>query len=156
MHSSRMRTIRNSSCLLLGGLHTPPESRSPRSRHLPQSRHPKGVDPPGADTPRSRLPCCKACWDTTCNACWDSTPPCCKACWDTTCNACWDSTYPPASRHAGIPPAMHAGIAPPPTLRVDRITDTCKNITFATSLRTVKMQQRNFCFAGYYFTTAQM
>ena len=42
---------------------------------------------------------------------------CCKACWDTTCNACWDSTPP-----------------------VNRITDTCKNITFAISLRTVTTQ----------------
>ena len=42
-------------------------------------------------------------------------PPCCKACWDATCNACWDTTP-----------------------FVDRMTDTCKNITFATSLRTVK------------------
>ena len=33
---------------------------------------------------------------------------------------------PPPARHAGIPPA-------------NRITDTCKNITFATSLQTVKM-----------------
>ena len=32
----------------------------------------------------------------------------CKACWNTTCNACWDTTPP-----------------------VDRMTDTCKNITFA-------------------------
>ena len=32
----------------------------------------------------------------------------------------------PAARHAGIPPAMHAGIPLPP---VNRITDTCKNIT---------------------------
>ena len=39
---------------------------------------------------------------------------CCKACWDTTCNACWDSTPP-----------------------MNRMTDRCKNITFATSLRTV-------------------
>ena len=37
--------------------------------------------------------------------------------WDTSCNACSD-TYPPpwrpAARHAGIPPAMHAGIHTPP------------------------------------------
>ena len=44
---------------------------------------------------------------------WAWRPPktCCKACWDTTYNACWDSTDPP-----------------PP---VDRMTDTCKNMTFA-------------------------
>ena len=38
----------------------------------------------------------------------------------------WVWAWRPA-RHAGIPPAMHAGIPPP----VDRMTDTCKNITFA-------------------------
>ena len=38
----------------------------------------------------------------------------------------------PVARHAGIPPARHAGIPPP-----CRQTHTCKNITFATSLRTV-------------------
>ena len=44
------------------------------------------------------------------------------------CKVCWDTTpQRPAARHAGIPPAMHAGIPPP----VDRMTDTCKNITFA-------------------------
>ena len=32
------------------------------------------------------------------------------------------------ARHAGIPPAMHAGIPPP---YVNRITDTCKNITLS-------------------------
>ena len=76
-----MRTVRNSSRLLLGG-----------------SLHPPEQAPPRADTPQAQA------------------PPRCKACWDTTCNACWDSTPPPP---------------------VKRITDTCKNITFATSLRTV-------------------
>ena len=90
MHSSRMRTVRNSSRLLSGG--SPPP-------HPPRSRPPlEQANPP----PRSRHPP-------------EQTSPCCKACWDTTCNACWDSTPPP----------------------VNRITDTCKNITFATSLRTV-------------------
>ena len=84
---------------------------------------PLGADPPEqAPPPPSRHPppetCCKACWDTTCNACWDSTPPCCKACWDTTCKACWDTT--PCGQ-----------------------TDTCKNITFATSLRTVTTLENN-------------
>ena len=56
--------------------------------------------------------CCKAYWDTTCDACWDTNPleTCCKACCDTSCNACWDTT-------------------PPPNPPVNRITDTCKNIT---------------------------
>ena len=44
---------------------------------------------------------------------------------------------PPTARHAVIPPAVYAGIAPPQ----DRMTDTCKNITFATSLRTVTIRQ---------------
>ena len=75
MHSSRIRTVRNSSRLLAGG------------------PGPKGVS---------------------------STPPetCCKACWDTTCKACWDTS----------PPTVDSGQ-----------THTCKNITFATSLRTVKI-----------------
>ena len=126
MHSSRMRTVRNSGHLLLGGLHTPQDQTPPRSRHSPgagtplEQAPPPGADPPEQAPPGSRHspaarhagieppPHCKACWDST---------PCCKACWDTTCSACWDTTPPP----------------------VDRMTDTCKNITFATSLRTVTM-----------------
>ena len=42
----------------------------------------------------------------------------------------------PAARHAGIPPARHAGIPPPPPRGQ---THACKNITFATSLRTVNI-----------------
>ena len=118
MHSSRMRTVRNSSRLLLGGLHTPWEQ-------TPQNRHPLGAGTRQEQAP----PCCKACWDSTpllrgmlgyhlqCILGYH-TPlqgmlanhlqsmlgyhPHCKACWDTTCNACWD-----------IPP-------------VNRMTDTCK------------------------------
>ena len=59
--------------------------------------------------------------------CWPGDPleTCCKACWDTTCNACWNSTpWRLAARHAGIPPAMHAGIAPSRGQ-----THTCKHIT---------------------------
>ena len=128
MHSSRMRTVRNSSRLLSGGSpHPPPEQAPHWSRHLhgnrpPWSRHPPGANPPRAAPPWSRHPP-------------RSRPRCCKACWDTTCNACWDST-PPATRHAGIPPAMHAGKAHP-----SGQNDTCKNITFATSLRTVNMSK---------------
>ena len=87
-------------------------------------------------------------WDTSCNACWDTPPPretCCKACWDTRPPwrpaarhagippAMHAGIHPPrpAARHAGIPPAIHAGIHPPP---VNRITHTCKNITLATTL----------------------
>ena len=36
---------------------------------------------------------------------------------------------PRAARHAGIPPAMHVGIPPPPP--VNRMTNRCKNITLA-------------------------
>ena len=54
---------------------------------------------------------------------------------------------PPAARHAGIPPA---GIANPPP--VDRMTDTCKNITFATSLRTVMMVRFVHYCSQYYYT----
>ena len=65
----------------------------------------------------------------------------------------------PAARHAGIPPAMHAGIPHPPGDLLQGMlgyhlpcgqTHTCKNITFATSLRTVKM-----CFPDRIFK-AQM
>ena len=45
------------------------------------------------------------------------TPETCKACWDITCKACWDTNQPPsrpATKHAGVPPAMHVGILPPP------------------------------------------
>ena len=37
-----------------------------------------------------------------------------------------ENPQPPTTRHAGIAPAMHAGIASPCGQ-----TDTCKNITFA-------------------------
>ena len=121
MHSSGMCTVRNSSRLISGaaGGSLPPRAGTPPRRHPPEQA------PPGAGILQSGHPL-------------EQTPqeqvtPLCKACWDMTCNACWDST-PPAARHAGIPPAMHAGIAHPP---VNRITDTCKNITFTTSLRTV-------------------
>ena len=94
-------------------------SPPPRSRP-PHSRHPLSQVPPGPGTPSG-----------TRHPPWDQAPPqdqappweqtpYCKACWDTICNAWWDS----------IPP-------------VDRMTDTCKNITFATSLRMVKMMPRN-------------
>ena len=102
MHSSRMRTVRNSSRLHSGGLHTPPAAGTPPEQ-TPQSRHiPLGADAPLEQTPRGTGSPPRA------------DPPCCKACWDTTCNACWDSTPP-----------------------VNRIMDTCKNITFATSLQMV-------------------
>ena len=124
MHSSGMRTIHSSSCLFLGGLpqfmlgYQPPGADNP----LEQTPLPEVYTPPRPGTPLET--CCKACWDTTCNACWDSThtPPSPPA----------PAPQRPAARHAGIPPARHAGI-PPPCGQ----THTCKNITFATSLRTV-------------------
>ena len=71
--------------------------------------NPLGADPPGSrHPPEQALPPEQA--PSCCKACWDSTPPCCKACWDTT--------------PAPLPP-------------VNRMTETCKNITFAIWLRTV-------------------
>ena len=95
--------------------HTPPQIRHPWIRHPPEQT------PPGADTPPEQT----APWEQTPRE-QTPTPP--RA--DT---PLWRS----AARHAGIPPAMHAGIhtAPPP---VNRMTDTRKNITLATtSLRPV-------------------
>ena len=44
----------------------------------------------------------------------------------------YHAPWRPSERLAGIPPAMHAGIPPPlPPPRVNRITDTCKNITLS-------------------------
>ena len=106
-----MRTVRNSSRLLSGGSpHTQHWARHPSEQAPPQSRHPREQTPPGIRHPPGA-----------------GTP---------------QSMHPlgagtPAARHAGIPPAMHAGIATPP---VNRITYMCKNITFATSLRTVNIR----------------
>ena len=52
--------------------------------------------------------------------------PRCKACWDTTCNACWDST----------------------PLPVNRITDTCKNITFVADGNKYKKIKLKACSHG--------
>ena len=105
MHSSRMRTVRNSSHLLSwgGGVSIPLEQAPPRSgTSIPQSSPPPSRHPPSQSRP----------------------PP-----------------QKPTPRHAGIPPAMHAGIAHPSP--VNRMTDRCKNITFATSLRTLIMQKKS-------------
>ena len=104
---------------------TPPQSRHPPEQH-PQSEHPPGAgtppeqtlpraDTPQTDPPQLPLGCGPGPdppqlppW------LWAWRPPletCCKACWDTTCNACWDSTPPP----------------------MDRMTDTCKNISKLTN-----------------------
>ena len=76
----------------------------------PWTRHPlPGTTSPGADPPAAGIP-------PTRHPLWEQTPP--------------------VARHAGIPPAMHAGIARPPRGQ----THTCKNITFATWLWTVKIR----------------
>ena len=88
----------------------------PEQEALPRSRHPLEQAPPQSRHPSwSRQPPPQKQTPQSRHP-----PPCCKACWDTTCNAYWDSTPPP-----------------------NRITDTCKNITFATSLRTVIKLFRN-------------
>ena len=77
--------------------------RSPQASPLNFSLGCGPGDPPQPDPSTSPL----GVGLETCKACWDISPKtCCKACWDTTCNACWDTTHP-----------------------VNRITDTCKNIT---------------------------
>ena len=92
MHSSRMRTVRNSSRLLSGGSPHPP----------PRSRHPPDQAPPWRPVARHA-----------------GIPPAMHA----------GIAHPPAARHAGIPPAKHAGITckvcwdttlPPPPLWTDR------------------------------------
>ena len=117
MHSSRMRTAHSSN--RSGG--SPPGTpweQTPLGAGTPQGADPHPREqasprsrPPWSRPPRSRPRPRPAVWNTTCNACWDSTP---------------SPHQRPAARHAGIPPAMHAGIAHPP---VNRITHTCKNIT---------------------------
>ena len=86
---------------------------SAQTKHPPQTRHlpPTRHHPLGADPHWSGHPL-----DQVPHLGTD--PRHCKACWDTTCNTCWDSTpRPPCGQ-----------------------THTCKNITFATSLRTVKIR----------------
>ena len=135
MHSSRMRTACSSSHL--GGLHqAPPRSGTPRIRHPPRARHPPDQAPTGRSPSTSQLgeglDQIPLNFPLGCGpgpdppplppSVWAWRPPletCCKACWDTTCNACWDSTpLETCCKHAGTPPAMHTGIAPP----VDRHT----------------------------------
>ena len=105
-----MRTVRNSSRLLLGaGVSTPPWEQTPQSRPLPpeQAGRQAGTPP--------RRPIARHAGIPSAMHAGIAHPP------------------RPAARHAGIPPARHAGI-PPPCGQIH----TCKNITFATSLRTVK------------------
>ena len=90
----------------------------------PPTRHPLDQEPPRAAPrhPWEQAAPCKACWDTT------YTP------WNLLQGILGYHPQKPATRHARIP-ARHAGI-PTPSPREQ--THTCKNITFATSLRTVK------------------
>ena len=131
MHSSRMRTARSSSrrggdvCLsacwdtpLWVWLGDSPQVWAWRPPTLqcgpgdPPWGRPLNFPPgcgPGDPPPQARpLNFPTGCGLETCKACWDTNPleTCCKACWDTTYNACWDTTPP-----------------------LNRITDTCKNIT---------------------------
>ena len=124
MHSSRMRTARSSSCHG-GGLHPPPRARTPlqqvppragnppQSRQPPQSRHPPeqpaprqislnfSLDSgPGPDPPQ--FPPWLWAWTRS-----PSTSP---------LGVGLETPPRPAARHAGIPPAIDAGIAPPPLL----------------------------------------
>ena len=85
MYSSRMRTVRQSSCLLGGVSTTPLEQPPPQSRHsseqaLPPSRH-----------PQSRPP-------------WEQAPY----------QTRFPSPGPGTPLGAGTPPAWHAGIPPSP------------------------------------------
>ena len=126
MHSSRMRTARSSS--RHWGLHTPsiddtlPGAGTPWQQtpgqiplNFPLGCGPGDLPPPGQiplnfplgcglETPLARSPSTSTLGVglETCKACWDTITP-----------------WRPAARHAGIPPAMQAGIETP----VDRILD---------------------------------
>ena len=92
-----------------------PQQKAITEGHTPEQATPQNQAPPwdqapplgpgtplGAGTPpRTRHPP------------WDQAPP-------------KEENPPPTARHARIPPAMHAGIPPPP---VNRITNMCKNLT---------------------------
>ena len=161
MHSSRMRTIRNSSRLLTGGVRgclTPPpqEQAPPGSIHppgsSPQSRHPPGAGTPlqillnfplgygpGPDPPQ--LPPWLWTWTRS-----PSTSPLAVGLDQISLNfplGCGPGRPPPPPPDPPkLPPwlwawkpARHAGIPPPPPPPVDRQTPV--KTTFATSLRTV-------------------
>ena len=144
MHSSRMCTAGSSSHL--GGVSTqPPQTRQVSPQQPPRPGTPPGPgtfpqqtsqeqtlpgsSPPGVGletTPLARSPQLPS-WVWA----WRLPPPPARSP-STSSLACGPGVglawaRKPA-RHAGIPPAMHAGIPPPAP--VDRMTDTCKNITF--------------------------
>ena len=115
MHSSRMCTTRSSSHR--GGGHLPQCMLRYTAPWVWAWRHPPWVwawrppgcwpeDPPG-QTPQLPPGCETGNLQGMLG--YHSPETCCKACWDATCNTCWDTT--PSN--------------------VDRMTDMCKNITFA-------------------------
>ena len=116
MHSSRMRTVRNSSRMLGGwGVGDPPQlppwlwawTGSPSTSHLAVGldliplNFPLGCGPGACPHWTDRLNFPLGCGPGNLQGMLGYTPP-----------------PRPAARHAGIPPVMHAGIAPP----VDRHT----------------------------------
>ena len=110
MHSSRMRTARSSSHH--GGSLHPPRVCTP----TPLEQAPPWLDPPQlppwvwAWRPSSgQIPL--GCGPENLQGMLNSTPP----------------SWRPAARHAGIPPAMHTGIAPPPQTKF--LTHASENIT---------------------------
>ena len=121
MHFSRMRTARSSSRRWGGGGGLPqcmlgyPLSqvwawRPPWVWAWKPLETPLGVGLENTPPPQRPDPLTSWVWPGDLQGMLGYHPPletCCKACWDTTCNACWDTT--PSS--------------------VNRITDTCKNIT---------------------------
>ena len=124
MHSSRMRTARNSSCHRGGsgvGVSTPRRSRHPLkqapigSRDPPLEQLPPWLwdwRPPGCgsgDTPGQiplNFPLGCGPGDPLVRS--SSTSPLVVGL--ETCKVCWDTTpWRPAVRHSGLPPAMHVG-----------------------------------------------
>ena len=115
---------------------TPPEQAPPqvgtppRSRHPPGRRHPPGSSHStsplavGLETPSGQIPLNfpLGCGPGNLQGMLGIPTP-----------------WRPTARHAGIPPAMYAGIALPPPHCGQ--TDTCKNITFTTLLQMVTRMQ---------------
>ena len=118
--------------------------------------HSSGMRTVRSSSRLSRGVCLSACWDTPPRA---DPPgpgtPRCKACWDTTCNACWDSTHPQDLLQGMLGYHLQGMLEYHPP---GGQTHTCKNITFATSLRTVKMHlsvRKNClrkCILTYFFS----
>ena len=112
MHSSRMRTVRNSSHLLGGGGVQPPfNQKAITDGHHTRRPQQKATQPPPEQAPpRSRHPPMQGMlgYPPPCKACWDNPPP---------CKACWDTQPHPGDLLQGmlgyhLQCIMHAGIAP--------------------------------------------